>query len=77
MNFNFVARGKKSVESYNQFWVAFEEVGYLTNDTWGINAAERKMITKKHISNGILVPVRTGFALRLRGGKTYNVSTQG
>ena len=25
--------------------------------------------------NGILVPVRTSFGLRRRGGKTYNVST--
>ena len=25
--------------------------------------------------NGILVPVRTSFSLRRRGGKTYNVST--
>ena len=24
--------------------------------------------------NGILVPVRTGFGLRRRGGKTYNIS---
>ena len=29
------------------------------------------------IYNGILVPVRTSFGLRRRGGKTYNVSTQG
>ena len=27
------------------------------------------------IVNGILVPVRTSFGLRRRGGKTYNVST--
>ena len=33
----------------------------------------REAIKKSY--NGILVPVRTSFGLRWRGGKTYNVST--
>ena len=45
MNFNFIARGKEGVEAYNQFWVAFEEVGHTTDDTRGINTAEG-IITK-------------------------------
>ena len=35
------------------------------------NAEENRVLKY----NGILVPVRTSFGLRRRGGRTYNVST--
>ena len=41
LHLDFVARWEESVETDDEIWMAFEEIGDSVDNTWGVNTAKR------------------------------------